>query len=306
MNSPTQLIFTVLFILGLSSACKESAKTISSQATPERHREITETDYYFEETVNIDSPNGPKNITRNILQDKNGIFWLASWEGIISYDGTGFTNHTNKELLRRYRVFSLLQDRKGLLWFGTIGAGIYTYDRNTFKNMTEENGLVNNDVGCFYEDSKGDIWIGTRVGLSQYNSKGFKNYTFDGHEDDNDINSIAQDPSGNYWIGARGHAQMYDGNAFTKILRENGAPFINVRSIIKDQKGNMWLGGNDGLWMYNGKSFRQFTEDFTGVIFEDSKGKIYVSKSVSGRSYEITMKAAKYLALKKVDLVNYG
>ncbi len=53
-------------------------------------------------------------------------------EGIISYDGKQFTNVTENEGLEKFRVFSLLEDRAGTLWFGTIGGGLYRYERRDF------------------------------------------------------------------------------------------------------------------------------------------------------------------------------
>ncbi len=107
---------------------------------------------------------GPHSITRNILQENsdsygNGNLWFATWEGIISYDGKLFTNHTLKEGLKHYHVFSILQERsnsyrKGNIWFGTIGGGVYQYnpsassniDKNSFTLFTTKDGLVNDVV----------------------------------------------------------------------------------------------------------------------------------------------------------------
>ena len=71
----------------------------------------------------IVSTQGPSNITRNILQDRNGNYWFASWEGIVRYDGKLFTYVTLKEGLRRFHVFSVLEDQTGNLWFGMIRGG---------------------------------------------------------------------------------------------------------------------------------------------------------------------------------------
>jgi len=51
-------------------------------------------DPYFFESKDIVSAYGLRNTTRNLLQDQSGDMWLASWEGIIRYDGKSFTNFT--------------------------------------------------------------------------------------------------------------------------------------------------------------------------------------------------------------------
>jgi len=51
------------------------------------------------------SPTQPRSITRDIFADRAGNFWLATWEGVVRYDGKTFVNFTIKENLRRYHVF---------------------------------------------------------------------------------------------------------------------------------------------------------------------------------------------------------
>ena len=281
-------ICAIILALAFLASCKSQVKP----DPPKEGIEETElsksapTDYdpYFVETKYKTSPYGPNSITRNILQARNGDIWLATWEGIIRYDGESFTNFTNKENLRRHHAFCLLEDKKGNLWFGTIGAGVYRYDGKTFTNFTTQNGLANDRVGCIYEDRIGNIWIGTESGISCFNGEMFQNFKTDEGVDNNDVNSIIDDPSGKLWIGTRGAAFIYDGKEFTKIANHDGDAFYNIRSIIKDKNGDMWLGGNGGLFRYDQKSFTNYTTNFVGYIFQDKNGNIWTSSASEGNA----------------------
>jgi len=287
-------IYALLCLLIYIVSCKGQnkstpiKKTVTSTPTKktEKPAPIVLSDYdpYFVESKNIESNNGPTNIVRNMIQDRKGHIWIASWEGIIRYDGKTFTNYTNKESLRRYHVFCALEDRKGNLWFGTIGAGIYVYDGKTFTNYTTKEGLAYDKVGCFYEDKGGSIWIGTMGGISRYDglakdtkSITFQNFTTEDGLTDNDINSIIEDKNGKFWIGTRGAACVYDGKTFTKFTNPVGRGFSNVRSIIEDNSSNIWLGGNDGLWRYDDGTFTNFNKNFVGYIYEDKAGNIWTN-----------------------------
>lgn len=293
-------IFLILLISILHLSCSEQTKVNSPRenlkeaiTTPVK-TEQPEVDRYFDGTSIIVNPKGPETITRNIIQDKKGNYWLATWDGIIKYDGKTFVNFTNKEDLRRFRVFSILEDRTGNIWFGTIGAGIYKYDGKSFTNLTTEDGLVNNDVTCITEDSKGNIWFGTQAGLSIYDGKSFTNYTTDQGIPSDDINSIVEDKDGQFWLGTRGEACWFDGKKFTSIEDPNGAPFINVRSILKDTKGNIWLGGNDGLWRFYNSIFTKISKPFVGYIYEDKKGNVWTSsESSNGQGTWVLSKYSK-------------
>lgn len=108
------------------------------KTSPARPPEMSapDSDPSFMESKAVTTAYGPRNITRNIMQDRNGNLWFASWEGIIRYDGQSFTNFTNKEGLRRFHVFSILEGESGNLWFGTVGAGVGRYDGKALTYFT--------------------------------------------------------------------------------------------------------------------------------------------------------------------------
>jgi ligand-binding sensor domain-containing protein len=260
---------TILLFFVFISACNGQKEGKTS--------EDKDFDLYFMEASSVASSFGPTSITRSIMQDSQGGIWLATWEGIIRYDGQTFFNFTKQDDLRKYHVFSVLSDSRDNLWFGTIGGGVYRYDGQTFANFTKKDGLVFDSVGCFYEDSTGKIWIGTMGGISVHDGVSFRNLTTEDGMTDDDVNAIVQDKNGKFWIGTRGEACTYDGTSFAKITRKDGQAFTNVRTIIKDSKNNIWLGGNDGLWRYDGQNFINYHQNFVGTVYEDKKGNIWTT-----------------------------
>jgi hypothetical protein len=264
------------------------------------------------ETKAAITAHGPNNITRTIEQDRQGNIWLASWEGVFRYDGKSFTNITNG--VSSARFFSILEDRNGNFWFGSIGSGVYYYDGKSFQNFTTKDGLINNEITCIYEDKTGNIWFGVNGGVSRYNGKSFRNYMMnedvmaedrtgrtvaDFTRPPNEVNSIIEDKTGKFWFGTRGNAFVYDGQRFT-VFTHNGKPFKNVRTIMKDKKGNLWLGGPAGLWRYDGSTFTNFTQKFVGYIMEDIKGNIWTSsESEHGQGWALSRYDAKTLSDEK-------
>lgn len=235
----------------------------------------------------VNNSGGPKTITRNIIQDKKGNIWMAAFDGVFRYDGKSFVNITL--MVSSARFFSILEDQKGVLWFGTIGSGAYRYDGKNFQNITTKDGLLNNEVGNIYEDKKGNIWFGVSGGASCYDGKSFRNYIKDGNmmkEDlagktfsdrqPEEVNDIIEDRYGRFWFATRGNTYVYDGKTSTVFTHDDKA-FKNVRTIIEDKKGNIWLSGNDGLWKYTDGAFANYTQRFTGYIMEDRQGNIWTS-----------------------------
>jgi ligand-binding sensor domain-containing protein len=269
-------------------------------------------DPYFAETTDTVSAAGPKNITRHIHQDKKGQVWLATWQGIIRYDPATklFTNHTLKDKLIHFHVFSIMEDKSGNIWFGTIRGGAYRYEATTkkFTLFNTNNGLANNEVGALMEDGEGYIWFGTEDGLSRYDTsamhqhtakasfatlsglpltsrKGFITYNTDKGLCNNRINTLLHDINGKIWIGTRNGVSIYDPYAvpaFSDFKISEGRAFTNVRCIKETRDGKIWIAGQDGLYLHDpsildGVTLKKISDKFVGYIFEDKEGMLWLN-----------------------------
>jgi ligand-binding sensor domain-containing protein len=287
MNVPPRTYVALLLPLviiscsGPKQAEKDNVVSIESAQMQPEHPvyldPVNNHDPYFVESTAITSTSGPHSITRSILQDRNGHMWFATWEGIMSYDGSTFTNYMNEDGLRRFHTFAVLEDSPGGLWFGTIGAGVYHYDGASFTNFTTNEGLAYDRVLCLTEDSQGTIWIGTEKGISCYDGQSFRNFTAADGLIDGDVNAIVEAQDGDFWIATRGESYIYDGHSFRPITTQDGLTPKNFRTILEDQKGDIWLGGQDGLWLYDGKAYTQLSTKFIGYLYETKDGRIWSS-----------------------------
>ncbi|WP_158728906.1 MULTISPECIES: two-component regulator propeller domain-containing protein [unclassified Flavobacterium] len=240
---------------------------------------------------------GPEGITRNIIQDKKGMIWMASFRGVYKYDGTFFTNMTKS--LTSSRFYSILEDTKGNLWFGTVGAdasGVYRYNGKSFENFTTAQGLLNNEVSSIYEDTNGTFWFGVSGGFSFFDGSSFQNFIIDEngiHEDKtgkifakrqsfkHTVNSILKDDKGVLWIATGDKTYQYHQEKATVMTHEQ-TPFYNARLLMKDTNGSIWLGGNHGLWRYKNHAFSNFSKTFVSSIAEDASGAIWLGTAKNG------------------------
>lgn len=290
-------LFSCLMLLVFINSCRDQVKT--DQAKDQSNFQSNE----------LNTSKAPNSIVRNIVQDGDGNIWMATWEGVFRYDGKSFSNVTKD--VSSARFFSVLEDSKGNMWFGSIGSGVYYFDGKTFQNFTTKEGLPNNEITSIFEDKAGNIWLGTNGGISLYNGKSFQNFILaednivedntgktvpDFTRPPNEVNSIIEDKTGKYWFATRGNTYLYNGKTFT-IVSHKEKPFTNVRSIIQDKKGNIWLGGNDGLWRYDPSTslgagageFTNISKNFIGYIHEDEKGNIWTSSQTIEGSWVLTL-----------------
>ena len=275
-------IFALFAVLLLSACGGTPVEDAPADPIAESTSAADEYDPYFSENDWIKNATGPRSITRALLEDRRGDVWLASWEGIVRFDGEEFTNHTNADRLRRFRVFALEEDRDGDLWFGTIGAGIYRYDGKRFHNITMKDGLADDRVVCFYEDSAGAMWAGTTGGISRIEGDSIRSYSVDDGLTHNDVNSITADPSGRLWIGTRGEACTFDGTTFERVVTPKGEPFLNTRETFCDRQGRVWLGGDGGLWFVQNGAFTRMRDEFIGHVMQARSGDFWLNWAAPG------------------------
>ena len=161
-------------------------------------------DPYFSPIADKSTPLMPRVILRNIREDRDGNIWFASFGGPIRYDGKTFTNFAEEAGIAERRIFSLIVDKSGALWFGSITGGASKYDGKSFTRFTTKEGLSGNDVFWIFEDEEGDIWFATDGGVSRYDGKTFTNYSTKDGLPHNSVYAIAQDRSGKLWFGTQG------------------------------------------------------------------------------------------------------
>ncbi len=93
--------------------------------------------------------------------------WAGTWGGGVSrFDGRQWINYTVKDGLASNIVFSIAQDKQGVLWFGT-DQGLTRYDGKTWRTFTQRDGLFSDGVYAVKVAPNGDVWVGTRGGVAR-------------------------------------------------------------------------------------------------------------------------------------------
>ena len=223
-------------------------------------------------------------------------------EGIEAVNNLNFDFYSQEHGLSSNQIHSILQDKKGWMWFGTSqGACRFDgYKFTVFKNDPEDStSLTGNLVRAVYEDRKGQLWIGTENGgLNKFNreKENFQHLFSSGTQTtmkDASVTSIHEDQSGNLWVGTE--LQLYlikNESAISEIKPTNLPNSSNYFRVLRsDASGRIWLGTNHGLFVYDVKantvekiSFPQSVmanEDIWEILMDDD-GTVWVGTYDSG------------------------
>ena len=173
-----------------------------------------------------------------------------------------FTHLTTIDGLSNNRINSILQDRRGFMWFATED-GLNRYDGNTFvvykNNPADPNTLSANFIQSLIEDGHGDLWIGTWGGGLDKLDPRTERFTHYRYNPDNPnsisgdaIKSIGQDSHGYLWLGTvEDGLNKFDpatGN-FTRYRNDSNGQFIGtINCIIEDSHRDIWFASPRGLF----------------------------------------------------------
>lgn len=119
--------------------------------------QLPDSDPYYQEIGARKTKTLPPVIIRNMIEDRAGHVWFATFGGPLRYDGEDFTNFEAEVGLAKMRTFAVLEDRAGALWFGSVIAGVSRFDGKTATRFTVADGLANDTVAALCEDRDGRI-----------------------------------------------------------------------------------------------------------------------------------------------------
>ena len=231
-----------------------------------------------------------------LCNGQEGLIFIGSdGEGIAVIDTktlkiTDWKSIVGNENCENFKsVYSITQDKNGLLWLGTNGYGMIrckierfndklkiTEFKKYLANENQTNALSSNIIFSIIQKNENQLWIGTRLGgLNLFDKKTesfltFKNINNDNQSlSNNDILCLNLDNLNRLWIGTSFGLNMlenYKENqkpVFKSYDVKNGLPNNTIHGIIAGNNSNIWISTNFGLSTFNSKTlkFTNYTQN---------------------------------------------
>ncbi len=166
----------------------------------------------------------------------------------LSAKEINFRHLTINDGLSQNAVFSILQDSRGFMWFGTKD-GLNRYDGYNFEifqhNPFDSTSVSDNYIKRLFEDSRGFIWVGTLDGgVNIYNrhTNNFQHVKLQTPDtllrNKYEVQAIHEDHEGNIWVGTRG-----DGLFKISLIQDN-IRHLEIESFIHRPKDKQSIGSN--------------------------------------------------------------
>ena len=252
-----------------------------------------------------ENPKAHKILT--LYEDNDRQVWVGSSDGLYKLIESG--GQITFELVplgeplgdlgaESYTLFikTILKDRYGTLWVGTMGSGLFRLSRDgAVRHLTVSEGLGDNQINDLLEDRENRLWVSMLVGrisgLCWLDAEADVNpvkkcYSTKDGLPSNWIPDMLETNDGKFWLATTSGLCEWQGENSGSVCKtytvKNGL-CNNVGSLVEDKDGNLWIGSNCGAQKIARYGFTTYDEtDGLGSrnvssIFENSTGELFVS-----------------------------
>ncbi len=236
----------------------------------------------------------PTSSINGVYQDSKGYIWVATFAGIVRFDGHRFVtfNKVNTEELSTDFYRHIYESSNGDIYFTSPydeEGGLFRLRKGVFKRFGTNDGLSSETAHNITEVEGGDLWVGTRTnGISVIGKTSVRTLSIPDGLKDSRISAIAQDKEGKIWIGTwTGGLHYYENGKVLPIDSETGFDNKNVTDIAVDNDGNIFVGTMEsGLFIKRGDRFFNYNlpegESSISNIHIDRSGNIWIGTFSQG------------------------
>lgn len=195
-------------------------------------------------------PHQPVGVTS--MASTHGVLWLGTRLGLMRMDGNRMVPSGLSGELDTISIESLLTDRGGTLWIGTVPA-LYRRLPDTGLERVDDGDIMHNPwIQALYEDRAGNLWLGTHIGglYRVWNGWARRVSIRDGVADPL-VWSVVRGPHGEIVLGTNSGVEVFDGQRVHPLIPGSALPNPSAYDLYYDHRGRLWIGTRAGIAVYD-------------------------------------------------------
>lgn len=179
-----------------------------------------------------------------------GRLWVGTSAGLLQFDGQRFSAVPWPKLAT-IDVQSLLRDRAGNLWIGSIAVLYRRYPDGRLEQIAKSTFPPNPWIDAIFEDRDGNLWLGSHTqSLYRVADSWTARYGQDAGLDDPFVWTLATGADGSIDIGTNGGLSKLADGKVTTLVPAGALPNPGVYSLYRDAQGALWIGTRGGVALW--------------------------------------------------------
>jgi signal transduction histidine kinase/ligand-binding sensor domain-containing protein len=212
----------------------------------------------------------PENEIRGITQTPDGYLWIATFNGLVRFDGvhlTVFSRETPGLLSNQFGT--MLQGRGGDLWLDSVDRGVVRYHNGVFGAYGRQYGVPAEIINGLTGDDHGDVWVLSAGRIVRWDEASNHFVDVAPQSPSMRYRSLLWDSAG-FWIRQHETIRCFAHGRFVD--------FTLPRQILKDDLWGAALDQSGTLWLetVNGKRVRITADNVSQMIPAGSTGEVTV------------------------------
>jgi PAS domain S-box-containing protein len=211
----------------------------------------------------IDSTEGlSNNYINDMIEDREGNFWIATNNGLNKFSGDKFVNYTTDEGLTNINILSVYISPKNKIWIGTNAGGLNVLTENSFTVFNNPMLPQNSSIWSILQDRNDNMWFGTTNGLVRYDEKR-KSFSKPYPQLNTQlVYSMCEGKSGELYCGTDKGLVILNDTEVVKIGYAQGMQNEKVRSVYQDANGILWIGTLKGIYYLRNNKIYNFSKTY--------------------------------------------
>lgn len=241
----------------------------------------------------------PQNSVYDILQTRDGYLWLATFGGLVRYDGVRFVvfKTGNTRGIESSRFTKLFEAADGALWAVSEASGLTRYHDGVFTTYSTRHGLPHESIQQFTlrSDARGGLAMKATVGHVRWADGRFSPFSPGAGEPFADVGHPTN--TGAVWHVAEGMLQRVFRGRITHRLPAGSFGALDdpkvgdrwIRTVYEDRDGGFWFCALDGRVQHSlfGRStdhsiISSRSRDFVQAVHQDRHGTLWFGLAEGG------------------------
>lgn len=187
-----------------------------------------------------------------------------------------YVNYGADDGLPQEDIFSIFQDQKGYLWFGT-NSGVVRYNGREMLVFNHEQGLPGNSVRDIKQDSSENLYFATTSGIAKLKGDSITETLLEGIS----FSRIYIDSKDNRWFLGDDGIYLEESDGTIRFINSEFPELPEIIHHITEQAntGNLLLATKRGVYMYNPENAQisQLSSTDSYSLFIDTNDSIWIS-----------------------------